>query len=120
MLIPAVTEVELVHEVELGVGGDVDIEVETIAEHALLPLVAPCSAAFFDLLPVAHGVFVVALEFGAVNSSYDEEVHEVEVVAEGEVAVVEQLELVLHGESCAEVVAAQWIIVGGASAEGNC
>ena len=119
VLIPAMTEVELVHEVKLRVGSDVDIEVETIAEHALLSLVAPGVVAFFYLLLVAHGVFVVALECGAVDSSQDEELHEVEVVAEGETAVVEQLELVLHGESCAEVVATQWIVVRSATAEGD-
>lgn len=119
VLIPAMTEVELVHEVKLRVGSDVDIEVEAIAEHALLSLVAPSVDTFFYLLPVTHGVFVVALEFGAVDSPYDEEAHEVEVVAEGETAVVEHFKLVLHGESCAEVVAAQRIVVGSATAEGN-
>lgn len=117
--IPAMAEVELVHEVKLCVGGDVDIEMEAIAEHALLSLVAPRIDALFDLLPVAHGVFVVALEFGAVDSSHDEEVHEVEVVAEGEAAVVEHFKLVLHGEACAEVVATQWIVVGSTAAERN-
>ena len=118
LAVVSVVVVELVLEMELEVADEVDVEVEAVLQDALFAVVAPGVDAVGKDSLVADGVADVAVEFLGVGSFHDEEAHEVEVVADGEVAVEGELEFVAHGEACAEVVAAHGVVVGCAASDG--
>ena len=111
-------EVKVVLKVELEVAGDVDVEEEAVLQDGLLAFVAPGVDAIDEVLLVVFGVVDDVLQGGGVGSFQNEEAHEVELIAEGDVAVPDEAELVAQGEACAEVVAAHGEVVGCCTAEG--
>ena len=115
----SMTEVELVLEVDLEIAGDVELEEKAVLEHGLPAFVAPGVDAVHQLLLMSFRVVDNLLENLRRGSFHDEEAHEIELVAEGDVAVPCKLELMAQGEACAKVVAAHGEVVRSCTSQGN-
>ena len=112
-------QIELVLKMEEEVWGDVDMEEKSVLKYALLAFVAPGVNAFVQFRIMFFGIVNDFLQRFGVGTFEDEEAHEVKLVAESNVAVPNELELVTQGEACAEVVSTYGKVVGCGSSEGN-
>ena len=115
----AVTKVEFVLEVERHVASDVELKKEAVLQNGLLAFVAPGVNAFVQFRIMFFGLVNDFLQRFGIGTFEDEEAHEVKLVAESNVAVPNELELVTQGEACAEVVSTYGKVVGCGSSEGN-
>ena len=113
----AVTQVELMHEIESEVACDVDIEPQSVEEYGLFAFISPRIDAICHFLLVQVWIFLIFEQILWCLALEDEKSHEVHLVAEGKAAVVDELEAVAQREACAEVVAAHGVVVGCAASE---